>query len=209
MGRARWRCCLPSSASTGPPVAPSGLPAWVGRSRSWLAPVTPPGWGWASAPGCSRSRAGCWGLALVRPWGRGVPRRLLGGVGWAASVGLALYGGLLVAAAGCQPRRRGRRRSPYPPRARPVQDAGTVEAVAGASAATNGDSPYVGPLLAEAAADATLRLEPAVATVSAGRRSPDPGLHQAGHGRPDPGRRPPLHRPHQQLQPQPGRAGSG
>jgi hypothetical protein len=36
-------------------------------------------------------------LALVRPWGRGVPRRLLGGVAWAASVVLTLYGGLLVA----------------------------------------------------------------------------------------------------------------
>jgi hypothetical protein len=36
-------------------------------------------------------------LALVRPWGRRVPRRLLGGVAWAAGVGLTLYGGLLVA----------------------------------------------------------------------------------------------------------------
>jgi hypothetical protein len=45
-------------------------------------------------------------------------------------------------------------------RARPVEDAGTVEAVTGAYAAKYGDSPYVGPLLAEEAADATLRLEP-------------------------------------------------
>jgi hypothetical protein len=36
-------------------------------------------------------------LALVRPWGRRVPRRLLSGVAWAASVVLTLYGGLLVA----------------------------------------------------------------------------------------------------------------
>jgi hypothetical protein len=36
-------------------------------------------------------------LALFRPWGRRVPRRLLGGLAWAASVGLTLYGGLLVA----------------------------------------------------------------------------------------------------------------
>jgi hypothetical protein len=36
-------------------------------------------------------------LALVRPWGRRVPRRLLGGVAWAASMVLTLYGGLLVA----------------------------------------------------------------------------------------------------------------
>src|SRR5512132_298029 len=31
-------------------------------------------------------------LALVRPWGRRVPRRLLGRVAWAASVVLTLYG---------------------------------------------------------------------------------------------------------------------
>jgi hypothetical protein len=37
---------------------------------------------------------------------------------------------------------------------------------------------------------------PTVAIVVAGRRAPDPGPHQAGQGRPDPGRRPPLHRPH-------------
>jgi len=36
-------------------------------------------------------------LALVRPWGRRVPRRLLSGVAWAASAVLTLYGGLLVA----------------------------------------------------------------------------------------------------------------
>ena len=47
----------------------------------------------------------------------------------------------------------------HPVRARPVEDAGTVEAVTGASAAKYGDSPYVRPLLTEEAADATLRLE--------------------------------------------------
>jgi len=36
-------------------------------------------------------------LALVRPRGGRVPRRLLGGVAWAASAVLTLYGGLLVA----------------------------------------------------------------------------------------------------------------
>ena len=45
------------------------------------------------------------------------------------------------------------------PRACPVEDAGTVEAVTGASAAKYGDSPYVRPLLTGEAADATLRLE--------------------------------------------------
>jgi hypothetical protein len=50
--------------------------------------------------------------------------------------------------------------TPHPVRARPVEDAGTVEAVTGAYAAKYGHSPYVGPLLTEEAADATLRLEP-------------------------------------------------
>jgi hypothetical protein len=36
-------------------------------------------------------------LALVRPWGRAVPRRLLGGAAWAAGSVLTAYGGLLVA----------------------------------------------------------------------------------------------------------------
>lgn len=36
-------------------------------------------------------------LALVRPWGRAVPRRLLLGAAWAASLVLTAYGGLLVA----------------------------------------------------------------------------------------------------------------
>src|SRR5919198_1560583 len=48
----------------------------------------------------------------------------------------------------------------HPVRARPVEDAATVEAVTGAYAAKYGDSPYVGPLLTGEAADATLRLEP-------------------------------------------------
>jgi hypothetical protein len=97
MRRARWRCCLPSPASTGPPVAPSGSTPWVGRSRSWLAPATPPAWRWASAPGVLKVAGGVLALALVRPWGRRVSRRLVGGVAWAASAVLTLYGGLLVA----------------------------------------------------------------------------------------------------------------
>jgi hypothetical protein len=35
-------------------------------------------------------------LALVRPWGRVIPRRLLLGAAWAASLVLTVYGGLLV-----------------------------------------------------------------------------------------------------------------
>jgi hypothetical protein len=49
---------------------------------------------------------------------------------------------------------------PTPPRARPIEDAGTVAAVTGADAAKDGDSPFAGPLLTEEAADATLGLEP-------------------------------------------------
>src|SRR5215218_9732206 len=53
-------------------------------------------------------------LALVRPWGRVIPRRLLGGAAWTASVVLTAYGGLLVVVGALvltgvhQPRRSGR-----------------------------------------------------------------------------------------------------
>jgi hypothetical protein len=47
--------------------------------------------------GVLKVAGGVLALALVRRWGRRVPRRLLGGVAWAASVVLTLYGGLLVA----------------------------------------------------------------------------------------------------------------
>jgi uncharacterized membrane protein len=46
--------------------------------------------------GVLKVAGGVLALALVRPWGRWVPRRLLGGVAWVASVVLAVYGGLLV-----------------------------------------------------------------------------------------------------------------
>src|SRR4029453_5939767 len=45
----------------------------------------------------------------------------------------------------------------HPVRARPVEDAATVEAVTGAYAAKYGDSPYVQPLLTEESADAPRR----------------------------------------------------
>ena len=46
--------------------------------------------------GVVKVAGGVLALALVRPGGHRVPRRLLGGVAWAASVVLTLYGGLLV-----------------------------------------------------------------------------------------------------------------
>jgi hypothetical protein len=46
--------------------------------------------------GVLKVAGGLLALALVRPWGRAVPRRLLLGAAWAASVVLTGYGGLLV-----------------------------------------------------------------------------------------------------------------
>jgi len=47
--------------------------------------------------GVLKVAGGLLALALVRPWGRVIPRRLLGGAAWTASVVLTCYGGLLVA----------------------------------------------------------------------------------------------------------------
>jgi hypothetical protein len=47
--------------------------------------------------GIVKLAGGLLALALVRPWGRAVPRRLLLGAAWAASIVLTGYGGLLVA----------------------------------------------------------------------------------------------------------------
>jgi hypothetical protein len=51
--------------------------------------------GWAS--GILKAAGGVLALALVSPWGRVLPRRLLLAAAWAASAVLTLYGGLLVA----------------------------------------------------------------------------------------------------------------
>jgi len=47
--------------------------------------------------GVLKVAGGLLALALVRPWGRAIPRRLLLGAAWAASMVLTVYGGLLVA----------------------------------------------------------------------------------------------------------------
>ena len=46
--------------------------------------------------GLLKVAGGLLALALVRPWGRAIPRRLLLVAAWAASVVLTAYGGLLV-----------------------------------------------------------------------------------------------------------------
>jgi hypothetical protein len=46
--------------------------------------------------GVLKVAGGLLALALARPWGRAVPRRLLLGAAWAASAVLTAYGGLLV-----------------------------------------------------------------------------------------------------------------
>jgi Protein of unknown function (DUF3995) len=50
-----------------------------------------------SVAGVLKVAGGLVALALVRPWGRGVPRWLLLTAGWGGSVLLAVYGALLVA----------------------------------------------------------------------------------------------------------------
>jgi hypothetical protein len=62
----------------------------LGRTRD------PAGVALAIGAGVLKVAGGLLALALVRPWGRALPRRLLGGVAWAASVVLTAYGGLLV-----------------------------------------------------------------------------------------------------------------
>jgi Protein of unknown function (DUF3995) len=47
--------------------------------------------------GVLKVAGGLLALALARPWGRAVPRRMLLGAAWAASLVLTGYGGLLVA----------------------------------------------------------------------------------------------------------------
>jgi hypothetical protein len=63
----------------------------LGRSRD------PAGVALGIGAGVLKVAGGLLALALVRPWGRAIPRRLLLGVAWAASVALTAYGGLLVA----------------------------------------------------------------------------------------------------------------
>jgi hypothetical protein len=62
----------------------------LGRSRD------PAGVALGIGAGVLKVAGGLLALALVRPWGRAIPRRLLLGSAWAASTVLTAYGGLLV-----------------------------------------------------------------------------------------------------------------
>jgi hypothetical protein len=59
--------------------------------------VTPAGVALGIGAGVLKVAGALLALALVRPWGRAIPRRLLGGAAWAVSAVLTAYGGLLVA----------------------------------------------------------------------------------------------------------------
>jgi Protein of unknown function (DUF3995) len=63
----------------------------LGRTRD------PAGVALGVGAGVLKVAGGLLALALVRPWGRAIPRRLLLGAAWAASTVLTVYGGLLVA----------------------------------------------------------------------------------------------------------------
>jgi hypothetical protein len=63
----------------------------LGRTRA------PAGVALGIGAGVLKVAGGLLALALVREWGRSIPRRLLLGVAWAASMALTAYGGLLVA----------------------------------------------------------------------------------------------------------------
>jgi hypothetical protein len=56
----------------------------------------PAGVALGAGAGLLKVAGGLLALALARPWGRAVPRRLLLGAAWAASTVLTAYGGLLV-----------------------------------------------------------------------------------------------------------------
>jgi hypothetical protein len=95
--RAHWRCCLPCPASTGPSAAPAGLDTVGGTIEELGRAHDPRGVALGAVAGILKVAGGLLALALVRPWGRAVPRRLLLGAAWTASVVLTGYGGLLVA----------------------------------------------------------------------------------------------------------------
>jgi hypothetical protein len=99
MGRVRGVCagvavCVPSFywalGGTAGLDTVGGAIAELGRGRD------PAGVGLGIGAGVLKVAGALLALALVRPWGRAIPRRLLGGAAWAASAVLTAYGGLLV-----------------------------------------------------------------------------------------------------------------
>jgi hypothetical protein len=88
---------MPCPASTGPLGGTAGLDTVGGAIEELARTRDPAGVALGLGAGLLKVAGGLLALALVRPWGRAIPRRLLGGAAWAAGVVLTAYGGLLVA----------------------------------------------------------------------------------------------------------------
>jgi hypothetical protein len=103
--RARWAAyaaCALALASAVPSFywalgGTAGLDTVGGRIEELGRAHDPAGVVLGAVAGVLKVAGGLLALALVRPWGRAVPRRLLLGAAWAASVVLVGYGGLLEA----------------------------------------------------------------------------------------------------------------
>jgi hypothetical protein len=94
-GRAGWLSAVPSFYWALGGTA--GLDTVGGAIEELAHTRDPAGVALGLGAGPLKVAGGLLALALVRPWGRPVPRRLLGGAAWTASVVLTCYGGLLVA----------------------------------------------------------------------------------------------------------------
>jgi hypothetical protein len=77
--------------------ATAGLGTVGGRIEELGRAHDPRAFALGAVAGILKVAVGLLALALVRPWGRAVPRRLLLGAAWTASMVLTVYGGLLVA----------------------------------------------------------------------------------------------------------------
>ena len=74
----------------------AGLDSVGGAVEQLASTRDPAGIALGIGAGVLKVAGGLLALALARPWGRAVPRRLLLGAAWAASAVLTAYGGLLV-----------------------------------------------------------------------------------------------------------------
>jgi Protein of unknown function (DUF3995) len=100
--RAAYAACALALASAVPSFywalgGTAGLDTVGGAIEELARRRAPAGVALGIGAGVLKVAGGLLALALVRPWGRAVPRRLLLGAAWAASMVLTAYGGLLVA----------------------------------------------------------------------------------------------------------------